>query len=103
MRTVLVEYTLSPGADTEDVERHIRDFIAGIRALDVGVWYTSHRVPGEGRSYKHVGFMPNEEAQAKLVGAPFFGPFGQYLRTMTVEPPRVTWLDVVATTAQTTP
>jgi hypothetical protein len=99
MKTVLVEYTLSPTANVEDVERRIREFVDGIRALQVGVWYTSHRVPGEGRSYKHVGFMPNEEAQTKLVSAPFFGPFGQYLRTVTVEPPRVTWLEVVATTA----
>jgi quinol monooxygenase YgiN len=98
MKTVLVEYTLLPDADVADVERRIQELVAGIRSLEAGIWYTSHRRPAAARSYTHVGFMPDDAALAKLQAAPFFAPFGQYLRTVTMEPPRVTWLEVVATT-----
>ena len=99
MKTVLIEYTVRPEADLEQVEAHIRDFVAGIGALDLGIGYTSHRRTGDSRRYMHLGVMPDERAQATLQAAPFFAPFGRFLRSVTIEPPRVTWLDVIATTA----
>jgi hypothetical protein len=101
MRTVLIEYTLQASAEVADVERHIQDFVAGIAHLGVGIGYTSHRrAVGAGgpRSYAHLARIPTEAAQATLTAQPFFGAFTEYLRSVAVEPPKVSTLEVVATT-----
>lgn len=97
-KTVLIEYTLSPSADVEDVERHIGDFVAGIRALQIGISYASHRQGGTERGYAHIGRIPDEAALAKLQSAPFFKAFSEYLPTVCSARPRVSWLETVAST-----
>lgn len=98
MKTVLIQYTLRDDASLDDVEGRIREFVAGIRALDVGIRYASHRKRGVERSYAHVGYIPDDLALAKMQAASFFQAFAEYLPSVCTEPPRATFLDVVATT-----
>ena len=97
-KTVLVQYTVQADADIGDVERRIDEFVAGIRGLDLGIRYASHRKRGLERSYAHVGYLPDERALAALQSSSFFKSFSEYLSTVCSEPPRATFLDVVATT-----
>jgi hypothetical protein len=96
MRTVLIEYTLNDDADVATLERHIDEFVSGIRELDAGIRYVSHRKRDTARSYVHVGFIPSEEAGQRLQAAPFFKPFAEFLRATCKEGPRTTWLEIVA-------
>ena len=80
------------------VERHITEFVAGIASLGRGIRYTSHRRRGTDGAYLHVGYIPDDAAQAALTSAPFFQPFGDYMRTVCVVPPKATWLDRVSST-----
>ena len=57
-----------------------------------------HRRRGTDREYLHVGYLPDEEASAAIQAAPFFRPFGDYLKTVCIKPPRSTWLDRVSGT-----
>jgi len=103
MKTVVIEYTLSPNADVADVERHITDFVAGIASLGRGIRYTSHRRRGTDRAYLHVGYLPDDEASAAVQQAPFFRPFGDYMKTVCTVPPKSTWLDRVSSTEDSQP
>ena len=98
MKTLVIEYTLAPEADVPDVERHISDFVAGIASLGRGIRYTSHRRHGAERQYLHVGYIPDDEASAAIQAAPFFRPFGDYMKTVCSVPPKSTWLDPVSST-----
>ena len=101
MKTVVIEYTLTPDADVADVERHIGEFVAGIASLGRGIRYTSHRRRGTDRAYLHVGYIPDEEASQAIQAAPFFRPFGDYMKTVCIKPPQSTWLDRVSSTEDT--
>ena len=96
MKTVLIHYELAATADVADVERHIRDFVAGIRALGVGIRYASHRKRDVAGAYTHVGHIPDDAALAALQAAPFFKPFAEYLRSVCEAPPRTSWWETVA-------
>lgn len=98
MKTMVLEYTLADSASIEDVEARIGLFVEGIRELDVGIRYASHRRRGAERSYLHMGFIPSDEALRALQAAPFFKAFAEWLPPSCIERPRVTWLDVVAST-----
>jgi quinol monooxygenase YgiN len=98
MKTIVIEYTLSPEADVADVERHIAEFVAGIASLGRGIRYTSHRRRGTDRAYLHVGYFPDEAAADAITAAPFFKPFGEYLRAACSVTPKSTWLDRVSST-----
>jgi hypothetical protein len=98
MKKTLIEYTLRETASIEDLERHIAVFVAGIRGLAMDIHYASHRKQGTARAYAHLASIPNEAALAALQRAPFFEAFADYLRCACEEPPRVTWLEPVAST-----
>lgn len=98
MKTVLIEYVLAPTASVADVEREIATFVRGIRDLDVGIRYASHRRQKADRAYVHVGYVPNDDALKALQAAPFFERFASALRPACIEGPRTTWLEVVAST-----
>lgn len=98
METILLEYTLKPDVSIDEVEARIARFVNGMRELGMGVRYTSHRKRGSERSYAHVGVFPNAEAEKAVTTAPFFKEFTAYLPERCSEKPRVTRLDVVAST-----
>jgi quinol monooxygenase YgiN len=98
MKRVLIEYTLSEDAHVADVEQRIGEFVAGMRALEAGIRYTSHRKRDAERDYVHVAVIPNEAALAKMQSAAFFKSFSEYLPSVCSQKPSVTWLEMVATT-----
>jgi hypothetical protein len=98
VKTVLIQYTLRDDADIDEVEGRIHELVAGIQALGVGIRYASHRKRGAERSYAHVGYIPDDAALATMQAARFFRAFSEYLPTVCSEPPRATFLDVIAAT-----
>ena len=73
------------------------------RSLGRGIRYTSHRRRGTDRAYLHVGYLPDDEASAAIQQAPFFRPFGDYMKTVCTVPPQSTWLDRVSSTEDLQP
>ena len=98
MQTVLIEYVIAETTPIERVEAELRTFIAGIAALGVGIRYASHRKRDIPRAYAHVAHIPDKQASVTLQAAPFFSHFTSFLSTVCESKPRVTTLDVVATT-----
>jgi quinol monooxygenase YgiN len=98
MKRVMIEYTLGEDAPVADVEQRIGEFVAGMRSLEAGIRYTSHRKRDTERAYVHVAVIPDEDAFAKMQSAAFFKSFSEYLPTVCSQKPRVTWLDMVAST-----
>lgn len=97
-KTVLIEYVLRADAPVADVEREIAALVDGIAGLGVGIRYASHRRKDPPRAYAHLATIPSDAALEKLQSAEFFKGFGAYLRSLCEVPPRVTWLEVVAST-----
>ena len=98
MKNVLIEYTLKPGMDVEDIKPAIEKLVAGLREHGGGALYTSYRKQGDAPSFAHVGAFPDEAQLAKAQQMPFFGEFAGFLKARCAEGPSVTNLSVVAST-----
>jgi hypothetical protein len=82
---VVLQYTVKPEVDVEEVKAGVRRFVGEIRASELRIGYRSMQL--DERRFVHVITVDDAETQAALEAKPWFKDFGPWLRARCAEGP----------------
>ena len=91
----IIRYTVKPDL-VDEQEAAVREFIAGIRAVDdSGVSYTSFK-DGDGVSFTHIGAFADEATLKRFQSQPHFEKFSSEIKARCVDGPTAGPVTLVA-------
>lgn len=92
-----LEYRLRDEIDPATYEPQLEQFVANMRSHARSHDYAAYRDPKDSRHFVHVGHFLPDDVKA-MQKEPWFDAYTTKLRTLTVRPPDVTMLELVAST-----